>query len=143
MAKDVNGDGKVDLINFYEHVSGKSRVWAHLNTDNGFQVDKKDISMINFNVKNNPYEIIVSDFNADGKSDFVLVSEGDGTLNIMHIFGGENGFKDSPTSSYKISGAGFSEAQIWKGNDTNGDGLSELICINPNGFGDALAWEFS
>ena len=75
---DFNGDGKLDLAGVVETGSGQSYVTVLLgNGDGTFQKPRK------FGVGMGPWQLVVADFNHDGRPDIATVNNGSDSVSIL------------------------------------------------------------
>jgi hypothetical protein len=75
---DFNGDSKLDLAAAVETSSGKNYVAVMLgNGDGTFQKPRK------FGVGGGPWQLVVADFNHDGRPDIATVNSGDDSVSVL------------------------------------------------------------
>ncbi len=123
-AKDVNGDGKPDIL-VANHGSGT--VGVLLANGNGtFQP-----AVTYEEGGNSPFSIAVDDVNSDGKPD-LLVGNGSSTVGVL--LGNGNGTFQA-AEEYDSGGAGQQSVAVA---DVNGDGRPDVIAANFEGPGGGL-----
>jgi hypothetical protein len=122
---DFDGDGKTDLIHFYDN--NRAFVWF----SNGDGTFRLPVAFPNttYAVGANGYKYITGDFNGDGKTDLFHIvdnsygntwlSKGDGSFDIR---GGV-----TPWLGYALAGADAMRPYNYKSGDFNGDGKDDLI----------------
>jgi hypothetical protein len=114
-ASDVNGDGKVDLINV-NYADSTISVFTN-NGQGGF------VSAGIFGVGSYPNNLTAADVNGDGKMDMITANGGDHTLTVL-TNNGSSGFVLADTLAVGDWPASVAAA------DVNGDGKVDLICAN-------------
>ncbi len=124
-AKDIDGDGKADLILANTNSSTMS-VFRNVNTVAGSLTTASFASKIDFTTGSNPGEFVIEDINGDGKPDIVALSSYQSSVNIL---------KNTSTVG-NISFA--TNLQLATGNrvvglsvtDINGDGKPDIVVTN-------------
>jgi hypothetical protein len=118
VAADVNGDGKVDLINSdYEF----STVSVLTNDGSGrFAVT------VTLTTGNSPASVVAADVNGDGKVDLITANIGDDTLSVF-TNNGSGGF--ALAESLAVGPDPYSLLAA----DVNGDGKPDLLCTANHG----------
>jgi hypothetical protein len=120
---DVNGDGKLDLINANFGFNGSGNTLTVL-TNNGTGVFGSNATLT---VGNGSYSVTAADFYGDGKMDLISANVGDSTLTVLTNNG--SGIFGS-NATYTVGRGPRSVAAA----DINGDGTLDLICANCGNF---------
>ena len=117
VATDVNGDGKLDLIN--ANYYGNSLTVLTNNGSGSFVLSGT------YTVGRNPNSVAAADVNGDGKVDLICVNSdsGDSTVSVL-TNNGSGGFMLSGTYPVGIGPQSVAAA------DVNGDGKEDLITAN-------------
>jgi Salmonella virulence plasmid 65kDa B protein/FG-GAP-like repeat len=129
---DFDGDGKTDLIHFYNN--NYAYVWLS-NGDGTFRLPAA-FPNTGYSVGANDYNYITGDFNGDGKTD--LFHFVDNTYGNMWLSKGNGSFEIrgdiKPWPGYAMAGADPARPYNYKSGDFNGDGKDDLIHFVNNNY---------
>jgi hypothetical protein len=124
-AADFNGDGRPDLVAVD---TNSNSVSVLLNTANGGAALPNFGAQQTFAVENSPDELVVADFNGDGRPDLAVANSGGGTVTVL--------LNTTPAGSNTVS---FAAPQTFAAGtdpegiaaaDLNGDGRPDLVVTN-------------
>jgi hypothetical protein len=123
---DVNGDGKSDLVvaNVLAAGSTKSGTLTVLlgNGDGTFQAP------VNYNAQRNPWDVVLADFNGDGKLDAAVANKSSSTVTVFLNQG-------SGTFAAGVSYTAGADPESLVAGDFNSDGKPDLAVANPGSTG--------
>ncbi len=126
---DLDGDGKADLVtaNFNDNTISVLR-----NTSSGAQINPGSFSArINYPTGTNPYAVVLSDVDGDGKLDVVVANYGSSTLSVfrnLSVPGSLGTASLAPKVDFVVGNSTYPVA-VTTG-DLDGDGRPELIAVN-------------
>src|SRR5262249_25021915 len=119
---DFNGDGKADMVTGDNDSFGYGDVSVFLgNGDGTFQASKSYQTAGGY-----PNDVIVADFNGDGKSDLETIDYSDGAVSVF--IGNGNGTFKAAASFATGGGRPYGNAI----GDINGDGKLDIVTSNNN-----------
>jgi hypothetical protein len=118
---DFTGDGKTDFAFYY---SGDSSVWLGASSGTAFTWAKISTSTLG-NWLDGKHRVSVADYNGDGKADFSVYNDADGTIWL----GISSGTSLAWTSASSVGGFGdlLDGAHAFLDGDFDGDGKKDLL----------------
>jgi RHS repeat-associated protein len=123
---DLNGDGNTDIAHIYNNTTDGYVHWWLSNGDFTFEHDQMQFPS-GYPVPLNTGKWRAGDFNGDGNTDLLHISDTAGNLNIWYSHGGE-GFTTQPVSlppgGYPATNLGW-----WFPMNINGDGRTDLMHV--------------
>jgi len=128
-AGDVNGDGRLDLIQVVQQNSSSQQLILYMGQTDGCTF--QSVNTFNTGLTATPSNIWAMDFNGDGRTDFVETSEANQNVTIT-------GFASTGTTFSKVASNSISlgsNRASFQPMDINGDGMVDLVQIWTNGGG--------
>ena len=135
--KDVNGDGRADLVFTYQDASGYIAIHpVFSNGDGTFTVGPWSSPFASGMIPS-AWRYSWNDVNGDGKSDLVFTyQDNGGYIAVQPVFSnGDGTFTVGPWSSPFASGMAASYGWNYSWNDVNGDGKADLVFTYQDGSG--------
>jgi len=128
---DANGDGKSDYMMVYNN-NGVAYLHAALSNGDGTYALTQQSTGWAYSGNRNTQQWFVGDANGDGKSDFMMIYNSNGTVNLHAALSNGNG-------TYAITGqatgwgySGDPNSEQWFIGDANGDGKSDFMFLYNN-----------
>jgi hypothetical protein len=122
---DINGDGRKDLVRVYANGNSAS---AQVFLSNGTAFAEASDTVIGG--WSAAWVNLLADINDDGKDDLVILWDNVGTTTAQVNV--SNGTAFPPTSNH-TTGVAWNPANRYFTADTNGDGMTDLVTLWPNG----------
>jgi hypothetical protein len=119
---DFNGDGRVDIL-WRSTSTGKILDWLGTSTGGFAGNGARSLNSVSTSI----HLVGVGDFNGDGKSDILWITDAGRVVDWLGTSTG--GFAGNAAHSSNVVGAGWSVATV---GDFNGDGMSDILFQNGN-----------
>jgi hypothetical protein len=130
-ATDLDGDGRVDVGNFYQYASCQTKLWVHFNTGSAFTTGNLlwDSGVNNW-CWDRMYHVS-GDFDADGRGDIAAFYRYDSCLTrLFTSYGNANRTITPFTAPWEdLTGAWCADRATYGAGDVNGDGLVDVTAV--------------
>ncbi|MFE7379774.1 FG-GAP-like repeat-containing protein [Streptomyces zhihengii] len=125
---DFNGDGRSDVVGFYDYGTAGVGAWSFLTQAAGPPVRRKSV-VVPTGWDWSRTTVLTGDVNGDGRDDLVLVqNKGNGVTGVYRSLARTDGSFENPVLSYESpAGYWWSENVRYTMGDTNGDGRDDII----------------
>ena len=128
-AGDVNGDGRLDLIQVVQQGTGSQQLLLYMGQTDGCTF--QSVNTFNTSLTAKPTNVWAMDFNGDGRTDFVESSLSNRNITITPFASTGNSFSMVSPKSIPLG----SDQASFQPMDINGDGMVDLVQTWTNGGG--------
>ncbi|TXS52772.1 hypothetical protein EAO77_19600 [Streptomyces sp. t39] len=127
---DFDGDGRTDVVGFYDYGTVGVGAWSFLTQPAGPPVRRKSV-VIPTGWDWSRSTVLTGDANGDGRDDLVLVyNKGNGVTGVYRSLARADGSFENPVLSYESpAGYWWSENVRYTMGDTSGDGRDDIIAL--------------